>query len=142
MDVRRSLSLGLCALGAVLLGGCASGPRSATPAVRPQVLTVPQLTTMVQNGEAIGVILGRIDGSGTVYRLSTEQRADLRANGMPAGVLSRMELTYQRAIAKNPDLAKSDKQWIQIGDYWYGGLPAGWPRDWVVGAPEAGQLLR
>ena len=32
----------------------------------------------------------------------------------------------------NPDLATSDDGWIKSGDYCYGGLPAGWPREWAV----------
>ena len=43
-----------------------------------------------------------------------------------------MQDTYDRAIQKNPALAKPDEHWIKMGDSWYGGLPASWPRDWVV----------
>jgi hypothetical protein len=106
------------------------------------VLTVPQLDEMVQQGTPLGVILGKIDASGTVYRLTPQQRADLRASGMPATILSYIEQTYQHAIQKNPDLEKSDAQWTQVDGYTYGGLPYGWPREWVVGAPRPGELLR
>jgi len=97
---------------------------------------------MLEQGETVGAILGKIDGSGTVYRLTTEQRAALRAAGMPVAILGRMEITYQHAITTNPALAKSDEHWIERGGYRYGGLPAGWPREWVVGAPAPGQVFR
>ena len=129
---------------ALLIAACAShGARPQPgPDSRPELVTVPQLQRMGEQGETIGVILSKIDSSGTVYRLTTEQRAALRASGMPAAILSKMEITYQHAITANPALAKSDDRWIKRGDYWYGGLPAGWPREWVVGAPAPGQLIR
>ena len=126
------------------LAACASHGASTKPAstARPEVLTIPELRAMLEKGDPVGVILGKIDSSGTVYRLSTQDRADLRASGMPPAVLSKMEIMYQHAIGTNPDLAKSDDRWLKVGDYWYGGLPAGWPREWVVGAPAPGELLR
>ncbi len=130
---------------AALVAGCAkSGPLAETAAAgsSPRFLTVPQLDNLVQMGTPVGVIFGKIDGSGTIYRLTTQQAKDLRANGMPASLLSYIEQGYQHAILANPELAKSDEKWKEIDGYWYGGLPAGWPRDWVVGAPAPGQLLR
>ncbi|HXJ34303.1 MAG TPA: hypothetical protein VMS22_09740 [Candidatus Eisenbacteria bacterium] len=124
--------------------GCAAGPSGKTAAggPTPQFLTVPQLNNLLQMGTPLGVIFGKIDGSGTIYRLTTQQEKDLRANGMPASLLSYIEQGYQHAILVNPELAKSDEKWKEIDGYWYGGTPAGWPRDWVVGAPAPGQLLR
>ena len=138
----RACRLAFASLAAsvLLLSGCASqAPQhGATTGARPNVVTVSQLKTMVENGEAIGVIMGQIDGSGTVYRLNNEQRDALRADGMPVAVLDHMKDTYEHAIRANPDLAKSNDRWIKVGDYWYGGLPAGWPRDWLVGPLPGG----
>jgi hypothetical protein len=39
-----------------------------------------------------------------------------------------MEITYDEAIRRDPSLLTSDAKWIKVGDYWYGGAPAGWPR--------------
>jgi hypothetical protein len=124
----------------VMLAACAthSGGGTAASTSRPEALTVSQLKSMLSEGEAIGVILGRIDESGTVYRLTSEQWMKLSDAGMPGAILSKMQLTYDEAIRRHPDLAKSDQQWIKIGNYWYGGLPAGWPREWVFGTPPAG----
>jgi hypothetical protein len=116
----------------LLLVACAGQRQhAATPAGRPQPLTVEQLKVMLDEGEAVGVILSRIESSGTVYPLTTEQRENLRAYGMPVEILSYMQLTYDRAIQRNPDLARSNDHWLRVGDYWYGGLPAGWPPEWV-----------
>ena len=124
------------AVAVVVLVACAA-PRqhAATPAGRPQPLTVQQLEVMLDQGEAVGVILSRIQSSGTVYRLTTEQREDLRAYGMPVAILGYIQTTYDRAIQRNPDLARSNDHWLRVGDYWYGGLPAGWPPEWVSSGP-------
>ena len=140
----RALPLAVTLLSAAALAAACATQRAATPAAatRPAVLTVPQLSSRVQMGEAINVLYGEMQISGTVYRMTPTQVSNLRAAGMPVAILSFMELTYQHAIQKNPDLAKSDDKWTQIDGYWYGGLPFGWPRDWVVGAPAPGELLR
>src|SRR5262249_59642517 len=89
--VRNSLAVTAVAL---LMAACASHGTSPKPAPtsRPEIVSVPQLQRMLEQGETVGAILGKIDGSGTVYRLSTEQRAALRASGMPAAILGKMEI--------------------------------------------------
>ena len=115
---------------------------TATEAAPSGVVTVPKITSMVEMGTPPEIILGQIQRSGTVYRLTTRQLQDLRASGMPAALKSYLELTYTHATQKNPALATSDAEWHQIDGYWYGGTPFGWPRDWVVGAPQLGEKLR
>ncbi len=124
--VGRASITTLLVIGVPLPATCATqgGRATAAPAARPQVVTVPYLKTMVQNGDAVSVIISEIEGSGTVYRLTPERRAGLRADGMPVSILGLMQDTSDRAIQKNPALAKSDEHWIQMGDSWYGGLPA------------------
>ena len=77
----------------------------------------------------------RVDGSGSTSPASSTCRSGSRcaARRRYAGVDSGlMQDTYDRAIQKNPALAKSDEHWVKMGDSWYDGLPASWPRDWVV----------
>jgi hypothetical protein len=126
-------------VGIVTLAACAShtGRHTTQPSGTPRPLTVERLQTMAQQGEAVGVILGEIQGSGTVYRLTSQQQQGLRANGMPVAILDEMRNTYDGVVRQHPELAASNERWIKIGDYWYGGVPAGWPRDWVTGAPAA-----
>lgn len=131
-----ALALGL------LLPGC-GGKRAVRPgAGGPKLLTVPAIERMVQMGTSPSVILAEMERSGTVYNLTTQQVKDLRAVGTPPSLISRMQLTYQHALRKNPRLASTGQYWAQVDNYWYGGLPLGWPRDWVVGAPEIGQAAR
>jgi hypothetical protein len=97
---------------------------------------------MVQMGTPTSKILAEMERSGTVYNLTTQQVKDLQAVGTPPSLISRMQLTYQHALRKNRRLASTGQYWAQVDNYWYGGLPLGWPRDWVVGAPEIGQAAR
>ena len=92
---------------------------------------------MLDQGTTIPVIIGEIEGSGTVYKLTLMQAKDLRAEGMPASVMSLIEMTYDDAIRRNPALATSDEHWTNIDGYWYGGAPFGWPPEWLTGRPPA-----
>ena len=130
---------------AAVLTACAA--RHETKAVGatvppPQILTVPKIKGMLDEGTQPEVIFGAMDSSGTVYRLTTEQRANLARPGCRRRCSGGWVFTYEHALQKNPALAKSDDKWKQIDGYWYGGLPLGWPREWVVGAPAPGELLR
>src|SRR5262245_43801229 len=100
-------------IAALVLSACTGGTghTPTAPAPPPAVVTVPELQNMLLAGEAPSVVLGEIERSGTVYRLTTEQRANLRAAGMPAAILSSMETTYANAIAKQPALATSNERW-------------------------------
>jgi hypothetical protein len=131
-------------LGLAVLSGCAGTQATApaTPATPPQALTVPEITQMIEQGEAPAVVIGEIERTGTVYRLTPEQQQRLRADGSPASLLSFMQLTYVHATEQNPALATSDAEWHRIGEYWYGGTPFGWPTAWVIGAPRLGEALR
>jgi len=133
----QSIASAITVAALVALAACTSHSTSHTaqPAAAPRVLTVERLQRMAQQGEAVGVILGEIQGSGTVYRLSGEQEQRIRADGMPVTILDEMRNTYDRVVRQHPELEASNERWIKIGDYWYGGVPAGWPRDWVTGAP-------
>src|SRR5262249_47124737 len=137
----------LVAVAAVLslTAACSSGGgrrRLSIPPGGPKVFTVPQMERMVQTGTPTSVILGGVQRSGTVYRLPPPQERDLRAVGMPAVLITQMEQTYQHAVRKNSDLVSSRSYWTQIDGYWYGGLPFGWSRDWVMGATPSGQARR
>lgn len=138
----RRAALVLVAACALSLAACGpSRRRPATGPSGPRLLTVPAIERMVQMGTQPPLIMGEMQKSGTVYNLTTQQTKDLRAVGMPVSLISQMQLTYQHALRKNPELARTGKYWTQVDGYWYGGLPLGWPRDWVAGAPAPGQVL-
>src|SRR5258708_4316667 len=108
----------------------------ATWVLAAAVLTVQQISDMVENGSSITDIQSEIQESGTVYRLTDDQTQRLRGSGFSATLLSFMQLTYTTAVEKNPALAKSDEKWRQIDGYWYGGRPVGWAEARVVGSPH------
>jgi hypothetical protein len=135
--VAAALALG------VLLAGCGGPKRPVRPgAGGAKILTVPAIERMVQMGTSPAVIYGEMQRSGTVYNLTTQQVRDLRAVGMPPSLISQMQLTYQYALKKNPKLANTGRYWTQVDNYWYGGVPLGWTRDWVASGPEVGQMMR
>jgi hypothetical protein len=119
----------------------AAAPAAAAPA-RTEVLTVDQIQNMVEQGRSFQEIMGEIQETGTVYKLSDAQSQKLRGSSFSATLLSFMQLTYTHAIEANPALKKSNDQWHQIDGYWYGGRPFGWPEAWVVGAPRFGEQFR
>jgi len=128
--IALSVFVGVVALS---IAGCSSERRLRAPAGGPKILTVPKIERMMQMGTAPSVIQDEIQRSGTVYHLTSQQTRDLRAVGMPPSLINQMQLTYQRAVRRNPQLATSGSYWTQVDGYWYGGTPLGWPRDWVTG---------
>jgi hypothetical protein len=135
-STRRAATAIMLAL-ALLIPGC-GGPRQVRPAPGgAKLLTVPAIERMVQMGTPTSKILAEMERSGTVYNLTAQQVRDLQAVGTPPSLISRMQLTYQYAVRRNPRLASTGRYWAQVDNYWYGGLPLGWPSDWVVGAPSA-----
>ena len=135
---------------AVLATACAStskpttaaAPAAAVAPAKTEVLTVQQVQAMVNQGMSFTDIMGEIQQSGTVYRLTDDQSQKLRGSAFSATLLSFMKLTYTHAIEANPALKSSNAQWHQIDGYWYGGRPFGWPEAWVVGAPRFGERWR
>ena len=139
----RLLLTAVALASAVLMAACASTSKpAATVPAKTEVLTVQQIQNMVEQGRSFEEIMGEIQASGTVYRLTDDQSQRLRGSSFSATLLSFMQLTYTHAIEANPALKKSNDQWHQIDGYWYGGRPFGWPEAWVVGAPRFGEPFR
>jgi hypothetical protein len=118
-----------------LLPGCGGGPRPRPSAGGPKLLTVPAIERMVQMRTPPSKITAEMQGSGTVYNLTSQQVRDLQAVGTPPAIIGRMQQTHQYAVRRNPRLASTGQYWTQVDNYWYGGLPLGWPAEWVLGAP-------
>ncbi len=109
----------------LVLGGCAS-----LGGGRPQPVTAGQVVAMSRAGEPVATIVERMRASGTVYRLSASQLASLHDQGVPDAVLDFMQGTYLTAVRQHQELEDWD-QWTGVDGYWYGGLPYGWPDDWI-----------
>ena len=113
----------LAAVVLLALAGCATEPP------RPPV-TVAQIVAMSKAGQDAGVIIENIRASGTVYRLSAGQLADLEKQGVARAVIDYMQDTYIGAVRREQARADWD-YWSLDGDgYWYGGCPYGWGPRW------------
>ncbi len=72
---------------AALVAGCASRPQRVP-------VTVQEIVQMSHEGLPSSDIIGRLEASDTVYRLSGSELADLKARGVPDEVLDYMQETY------------------------------------------------
>jgi len=134
-SAHRAATAFLVAASVLSIVGCSGGTRRASlPVGGPKILTVPKIERMMQMGTPQSAIADEIRRSGTVYNLTVQQTKDLRAVGMPPSLISQMQITYRNAVSRNPRLATSGNYWTQVDGYWYGGIPVGWPRDWVTGS--------
>jgi len=131
-------------MGALVACGLAVGLTGpATAAEVPEgAVTIAELKDWALEGTDPNVMRGKIESSGTVFRMTPEMRTGLREAGVPSSLISYMELLYTNAVKHEPSLATSDEKWTTIGKYQYGGRPFGWPEDWVVGAPPLGASLK
>ena len=86
----RSLTIAILA---TLLVGC------ATTHPRPPPLTQTDIISMVKAGMTDEDIMRRIDDTGTVFRLSSEDVIRLRNEGVSDRVVNYMLDTYTRAVA-------------------------------------------
>ena len=92
----------------------------------PPPVTVAEIVDMSKAGVPPDEINAAIEHSGTVYRLSASQLADLRAQGVSDPVLNEMQRTYLQSVAENQ--AMDDWGMYSTGPdgFWYGGAPYGW----------------
>jgi len=101
----------------------------------PPHVTVAEIIAMSKSGEPDAVIIDKIRNSGTVYRLSASQLADLLKQGVSDAVINYMQQTYLEAIRRNQQL-NDQSYWTLYGDgYLYGGYPFGWHNDWYPSEP-------
>jgi hypothetical protein len=115
----------LATVAALALSGCAT-----LGIGRPRPVTVAQVVAMSRAGEPADAIVAKMRDSGTVYRLSASQLAELRDRGVPDAVIDYMQGTYLAAVQRRQELQDWDS-WTGVDGYWYGGLPYGWPDDWL-----------
>jgi hypothetical protein len=115
----------LVSLGSLLLAGCASFQGNREP------VTVPEIVQMSQDKVPAYEIIERMGKSGTTYRLSAAQLANLRQEGVPDPVINYMQRTYIEAVRREQSLEDWD-HWTDVDGWWYGGRPYGWQDDWVM----------
>lgn len=107
----------------VMLAGCASLQNALSG---PPRLSVAEVVDMSRAGVPSSEICAEIQRTGTVYRLSASQLANLRQQGVSDDVINYMQKTYLEAVAADSAFA-ADGMWTMEDDgFWYGGSPYGW----------------
>ena len=115
-----------------LLAGCATtGNKKTVPP-----LTVGQIVQMSKDGVAASNIIARIRESGTVYRLQASDFAKIKAQGVSDEVIDYMQETYLHAIRRDQQMEDARNWTLWSDNYWYGGIPFGWPFDPLLYMPE------
>ncbi len=112
----------LVAFTLILAGGCKTLEHP-----RPKPVAVAEIVQMSRDHVPPEVIIDRIHQSGTVYRLSASQLADLRTQGVPNVVIDYMQETYLEAVRHDQALQDWNHYTRYPDSYWYGGYPFGWP---------------
>ena len=121
----------LAAAGAVVAVTCLFGSGCAAfSGGCPDPVTVAQILDMSKAGTPTDQIISKIKASGTVYRLKASQLAELQTKGVPAVVIDYMQQTYVDAVKRDAEY-ENWRHWTMCDDYWYGGVPFGWPYETV-----------
>jgi hypothetical protein len=109
------------AVGLLALSGCAT--LTGAP---PAAVTVGQIIKMSHEGLPPRDIIKLMQDSGTAYRLSASQLADLRQKGVSDAVINYMQQTYLNAVRENQ--VRQDPAYWYLGPdgYYYSGPPYGW----------------
>ena len=111
---RNSLARTVGALVACGIAVGLSGPSSAA-GVPDEVVTIEELKDWALNGTDPKVMKGKIESSGTVYRMTPEAMTAMREDGVPSGIISYMQLIYTNAVQHEPTLATSDAKVATAG---------------------------
>jgi hypothetical protein len=128
---RAVVVFGLLVVASLALTGCASQAQRAVPP-----FMVSSIVRQSQDGVPSSVIIRQIAESGTVYRLSASELANLRDEGVADAVINYMQQTYLDAIRHDQSVADRSL-WVYGPDgYYYGGYPFGWPYYYVPYAPQ------
>lgn len=119
---------------ALMVPGCSFlGQHAKTSAP----VTVPAVIQMSKAGVPAETIIAKMRESGTAYRLTAAQIANLHEQGVADAVLDYMQQTYLDAVRHDQALEDWNR-WAWAGDgYWYGGWSYGWP--WWSSAGEGGE---
>lgn len=125
-----SVSLFLLIVSAIAITGCSGYLTKPAPPV-----SVGEIVGMSKAGAPAADIIDRIRRSGTVYRLTASQLADLRTQGVSDQVINYMQQTHIQAVRRNQQL-NDQRYWTPDDDgYLYGGYPFGWNDGWYPDEP-------
>jgi hypothetical protein len=92
----------------------------------PPPVTVAEIVDMSKAGVPPSEIVAAIQDSGTVYRLSASELANLHAQGVSDQVIDEMQRTYLHSVAENQAMEDWGMYSMGPDGFWYGGAPYGW----------------
>lgn len=133
LNRNRKKALVLVILGTTLflLSGCASeAQRDLAPVM------VSAIVSQSKEGVPDDEIIREISDSGTVYRMSASELANLRDKGVSNAVINYMQQTYLEAIRRDQSVADLGLWTYGPDGYYYGGYPFGWTYTYVPYVPE------
>lgn len=120
------VALAFLSLVLLVIGGCATQPVRTVPPVM-----VSTIIRQSHEGVPDNQIIQQIAESGTVYRLSASELANLRDKGVSDAVINYMQQTYLDAIRRDQSVADLDLWTYGPDGYYYGGYPFGWNYTYV-----------
>lgn len=101
----------------------------------PAPVSVGDIVQMSEMGVSAASIINKIQASGTVYRLTASQLANLKKQGVSDGVINYMQATYLESVRQNQQL-NDNNYWMSHPDgFMYGGYPYGWDNGWYPDTP-------
>ncbi len=134
-DAKTVMNVGCMVLFVASMAGC------ATLREVPRPVRVPEIVELSKGGMPADEIIAKMRASGTVYRMTASQLADLQQQGVAGAVVDYMQQTYIDAVKR--DAAYGEwRHWSRYHDYWYGGVPYGWPYERVYIIRESGHGRR
>jgi hypothetical protein len=111
---RRRSWVSMVLAGSALLNGCAAlGFEQTKPPV-----TVSEVVQMSNEDLPAEAIVNKMRHSGTVYRLSAAQLAQLHDQGVQDQVINYMQQTYLDAVRREQDLANWNDWQMWGGHFW------------------------
>lgn len=122
---KNIMNAGCTILVAVGMAGCA-----VLGDTHPRPVKVPDVVEMSKSGIPAAEIIAKMRASGAVYRMQASQLVELKARGVASEVIDYMQQTYLDAVKRDASYEEW-RHWSQYDDYWYGGVPYGWPYERV-----------
>jgi len=110
--------------------GCATEPAQQVVPV-----TVDSIIQQSQAAVPANAIIQKIADSGTVYRMTASQLADLRNQGVSNAVIDYMQNTYILAVKRNQQMTDRYLCSYDWNAYGYGPQSYGWPYAHVPSNP-------
>lgn len=118
--MKKSYIVLLCALFLIMVPGCGAFRQVFHPL--PPV-TFEEVIRLTQDKVPPDIIIKKIRDSNTVFRLNSDEVAELRRQGVDSKVVDFMMNTYTEQIRRDQEMKDWNRWWFYGGHYYW------WP-DW------------